>query len=79
MNTSSTQFERALEYKNIRRMRAEDKMLDRLERREIAAGAYIGELTREGQTVYYITAGGKYKEGERHQLVALLARRGVIR
>ena len=45
MNTR-TQFEAQLEYKNIRRMRAEDKWLAKREKLEAKAKPFIGELNR---------------------------------
>ena len=85
MNTR-TQFEAQLEYKNIRRMRAEDKWLAKREKLEAKAKPFIGELNRYDEkadrcfTVYYVfPAGGKYKEGTYDQLVTYLARLGYIR
>ena len=45
-------------------MKAEGRMLDRMERREQAAESMIGELCRDGQTIFYgrvaNTSGGSY-------------------
>lgn len=56
-------FEKNLEAKQARRMHAEDRFLTRLEKREAAAEALVGELCKEGKTVYYINVlnkKGKY-------------------
>ena len=61
----------------IRRFKSEDRFLRRIERRENEAEAMIGELCRNGRTVYYVyPAGGKYKEGSRQDLIAYLLRKG---
>ncbi|MGQ3054729.1 MAG: hypothetical protein ACT6S0_23325 [Roseateles sp.] len=58
-----------------RRMAAEDRYLERMERRELAAERQIGELVREGRQLLYIwPQGGKYREGTRIDLVAFLIR-----
>jgi hypothetical protein len=60
-----------------RRMANEARYLSRLERLEARADAMIGELTRDGRTVYYINllnrAGnftGKVKESASHTALA---------
>lgn len=64
-----------LEGRQNRRMAAEDRYLANIERRETAAETMIGELTREGRTVYYVwPQGGKYREGTRADLIAFLIR-----
>lgn len=64
-----------LETRQLRRMRHEDKMLGKLEKREEAASHMIGELCKEGRTVYYVwPVGGRYREGQRHELIAFLIR-----
>lgn len=70
-------FERNLEAKQARRMHAEDRYLARMEKREAVAATMIGELCREGRTVFYVyPAGGKYREGSFGELIAhLIARR----
>lgn len=56
-------FERNLEAKQTRRMKAQDRFLSREEKREASAEKMIGELCRKGETVYYVfPVGGKYKE-----------------
>lgn len=47
-------FERNLEAKHTRRLKAEDRYLTRLEAKEAKAEALVGELVRNGETVYYI-------------------------
>lgn len=64
-----------LEASQNRRMAAEDRYLKRLEKREAAAERMIGELCKEGKTVYYVwPVGGKYKEGTQGELIAFLIR-----
>ncbi|QIG67896.1 hypothetical protein EVB53_094 [Rhizobium phage RHph_Y60] len=46
--------ERHLDARQSRRMAAEDRALDRLERREREAEKLVGELIRAGATVFYI-------------------------
>lgn len=69
-------FEKNLDAKQARRMHAEDRYLARMEKREAAAETMIGELIREGRTVFYIfPAGGKYREGGFGELIAYLIQR----
>ena len=69
------QIEHQLEARQARRMKAEGRMLDRMERREQAAESMIGELCRDGQTIYYVwPQGGKYREGSFGELVNFLTR-----
>lgn len=64
-----------LDAKFARRMKAEDRYLERLEKREEAAEQRIGELCRNGKTVYYVwPVGGRYREGSWNDLVAFLIR-----
>lgn len=64
-----------LDKRQNRRLAAEDRYLAKIERREAAAETMIGELVRDGQTVYYVwPQGGKYREGERADLIAFLIR-----
>ena len=55
--TPDEKFERALDAKHRRRLRAEDRFLAKREKQEAAADAKIGELVRDGKTVYYIAFG----------------------
>lgn len=64
-----------LEASQKRRMAAEDRFLERLERREAQADKQIGELVRDGQRVLYVCpVGGKYREGSRSDLISFLIR-----
>lgn len=70
-----TNVERYLEARQSRRMAAQDRYLSRLEKREAAAEAMIGELCREGRTVFYVCpVGGRYREGSRGDLIRFLLR-----
>ncbi len=69
------QIDQQLDARQTRRMKSESRFLDRMERREMAAEAMIGELCREGRTVFYVwPQGGKYREGSRGELVNFLTR-----
>lgn len=59
-----------------RRIANENRYLDRLERKEAAADAMIGELV-DGRC-YVVTRPGKYRWGERHELVAFLIRNRYV-
>lgn len=64
-----------LEARQARRMKAEARFLERREKREQAAERMIGELCRDGKTVYYVwPQGGKYREGSVSELIAFLLR-----
>lgn len=52
-------YERNLEARMSRRLAAEDRYLTRLEKREEAAEALIGELVRMGEVIYYINVRSK--------------------
>jgi hypothetical protein len=71
----SFDYERHLEARQSRRMAAEDRFLGRIEKLETAAYAMVGELCREGKTVFYIfPVGGHYREGTRAELISFLIR-----
>lgn len=54
-----------LNARHARRLAAEDRYLGRLEKAEKKAMPLIGELCREGQTVYYVVLrNGKTKEAD---------------
>jgi len=73
-------IDRELNTRMARRLRAEDKALARQEKLAERAKPFIGELCRNGETVYYVfPAGGKYREGGYFELVAYLSRVGIIR
>jgi hypothetical protein len=61
-----------------RRMANQARALDNwdaLSKREDAAEAMLGQLVRDGKTVYYVSpVGGKYREGTRLDLIAFLVR-----
>ena len=68
-------IEKMLNVKEARRFAAEDRFLARIERRENEAEQMIGELMRNGKTVFYVyPQGGKYREGSRVELIAFLIR-----
>jgi len=75
----TTNIERMLDARQARRMASDDRFLGRIEKRETAAEQMIGELCRDGQTVFYIfPIGGKYREGTRGDLVAFLTRNNYV-
>ncbi len=55
-----------------RRMASNDRYLARLERREVAAEQMIGELS--SGKCYVWPQGGKYREGNRAELISFLIR-----
>ncbi|HRQ48462.1 MAG TPA: hypothetical protein PK725_16020 [Rhodocyclaceae bacterium] len=64
-----------LEARQARRMAAEARFLEQREKREQAAEQMIGELCRDGKTVYYVwPQGGKCREGSVSELIAFLLR-----
>ena len=68
-------IERHLDAIQTRRMKAQDRYLGRLEVREAAAVTMIGELCRDGHTVYYVyPVGGRYREGSQGELINFLIR-----
>jgi hypothetical protein len=81
-NLSKTEaFELMLDRSEARRLKADAKANDRLGAREDKADTMIGELIRDGRTVFYINMltrkgvpTGKTKEGTRHDLIAYLVR-----
>jgi hypothetical protein len=67
------EFERQMERNARRRVAAEDRAMDRYDRLSVKADPLVGQLMREGKTVFYInickTNGrltGKTKEFGRH-------------
>lgn len=64
--------EQHLDARQARRMKAEDRFLARLEKREAAAEAMIGELSSGKHYVYPV--GGKYREGTHGELISFLLR-----
>lgn len=68
-----------LDAKQKRRMIVEARAIDRLEKKEAAAGRMIGELCRAGKEVLYIyPVGGKYREGTYSELVNFLVRNSYV-
>jgi len=68
-------IEQFIEARVSRRIKAEDRALTRLERREARAEKMIGTLIRDGKNINYVMPqGGQYREGQRHDLVAFLIR-----
>lgn len=67
-----THIDQQLAARQARRMAAQDRYLARLEKREAAADAMIGELA-DGRC-YVFPVGGKYREGTRLELVQFLIR-----
>jgi hypothetical protein len=64
-----------LEANHNRRMAAESRFIDRLEKREAKAEKMIGTLIRNGKEVFYVwPEGGKYREGTEGELTAFLIR-----
>jgi len=55
--------EELMEGRQIRRMKQEARFLDKLDRQMEHAEEMIGQLCREGKTIYYVfPVGGRYKE-----------------
>jgi len=72
-------IEQFLESRVSRRIKAGDRALTRLEKREARAEKLIGTIVREGEEVSYIfPQGGKYKEGRHFDLVAFLVRNNYV-
>ena len=72
-------FERNLDAKQSRRMHAEDRFLDKIERLTKKAETMIGEICREGRAVFYVfPVGGKYREGSFCELVDFLIRNKYV-
>ena len=65
-------IEQQLEANQNRRMQAQDRFLNRLEKREEAAEKMIGELSNG--KLYAWPIGGKYREGTKHDLIQYLIR-----
>lgn len=65
-------IEQQLEANQNRRMAAQDRALSRLEKREDAAEKMIGELNNG--KCYVWPVGGKYREGNRYDLIRHLIR-----
>jgi hypothetical protein len=78
--------EQELDTRELRRLRADDRRLSKLERLESKCAPLIGELCREGGTVYYVNLTdrggrftGKTKESTSHsELVDYLIRNNYV-
>ncbi len=79
--SDTARFEQLIERRTARRWAAEDRHLGRLDRLEAKADRHIGELCREGRTVFYISLPGvKYREANtRAELAQFLIRYGYVR
>ena len=68
-----------LEGNQNRRMASQARFLNTIDSREEEAEAMLGQLIRDGKTVYYVSPqGGKYREGSRLELVAFLVRNNYV-
>lgn len=76
MNTAADlQLNIQLDRKEAARWKADEKFMERMEPRWDFAETQIGELCRNGATVFYVfPQGGKYREGTRAELVDFLIR-----
>ena len=77
MNQEICGMEKMLTSKMNRRIAAEDRYMDRIEKKEAAAETLIGEINKNGKTVSYINQidrsgrfTGKTIEGSRINLVS---------
>lgn len=77
---TTEQMERMLENRFSRRSLAEDRAMSRRERLEARAEKMVGELCRDGRTVYYvIQTNGKVREANwKFELVDFLIRRNYV-
>ena len=67
-------LEAEIDRRIMARIKRDDAAVDRMERRERAADAMIGELS--SGKLYVFPVGGKYREGTRHELTQYLLRNG---
>lgn len=72
--------DRRLDNLENRHFAADDRWLSKMDRMEKLAEPLIGELCREGKTVYYVnTCNGKTREAtNKHELVEFLGRNNYI-
>lgn len=66
------QINKHLDARQARRMAAENRYLERMERRETEAEKMIGELI--SGKLYVFPVGGRYREGSRQELISFLIR-----
>lgn len=64
--------------KHARRIKADDRYHQRVSRQEELADSLIGALVRNGQAVYYVFVGGRYREGTRQALIQFLIRNKYV-
>ncbi|NDC96534.1 hypothetical protein EB077_14615 [bacterium] len=69
-------IDQQLDAKQNRRLVSQDRFIKQLEKREIKALAMIGELCNGKFYVY--PQGGKYKEGDKCELIAYLIRNKYV-
>ena len=69
-------IDQQLNAKQSRRMSAQTRYLTRLEKRETAASKMIGELN--SGKCYVWPVGGKYREGNRADLITFLVRNNYV-
>ena len=68
-------LEQQIESRVARKIKSDDRAIENLERREAEAEKQIGTLIREGKPISYIwPIGGKYREGNRYDLIDFLIR-----
>jgi hypothetical protein len=67
-------IEQQIESRVSRKIKSDDRAIARLDRREAESEKQVGTLVREGKTISYIVAGGKYREGTTRDLVDFLIR-----
>jgi len=85
MNQEICEIEKMLNAKMNRRIAAEDRYMDRIEKKEAAAETLIGEINKNGKTVSYINQidrsgrfTGKTIEGSRMELVQYCIRNNYV-
>lgn len=73
-------YDSYLEGRQLRRMKAEDRHLRKLEKQEASAESMIGQLVRGCKVVYYIfPVGGRYRESlDQFDLVQFLIRNKYV-
>jgi len=69
-------FEQLLEAKHLRRLRREDKFINRVEKQEARAAAMVGQLASGKFYVYPV--GGTYREGTESELISFLVRNHCV-
>lgn len=74
-------FQKNQDARHSRRLKAEDRYLGRLERKEAEAAKMVGQLNRDGKTVYYIypTSTNVYREStQEYDLIQFLIRNKYV-